>query len=792
MIRFLWVCVLSMFLIWRVQAESNVPNMIVGAAYLKKPVVSAKVTIKSLDGFLLDSAVTDSNGRFQISSSYSGQVIAMAVTRSGEKFYGIGRNGLVNITPLSDIILKKWFKANKQSISSIFSKPSKDMMLPSDYDIEALGENILTDLSGLLGLTYLDLIHEPLGSTARQALRVSNISANSGKFSARVGKTFKQSGSITVKPTPDGGVIFNVKSTDVHHPPNQKAYSTRVSYDTSIERIANKLRGWMGQDMAFIGNKRLADIAIPGTHDSGTARVSGLLSSTAKTQTQSIGQQLQDGIRYLDLRVLGVDPNSFRFILDQVNKTNYYAELPCPAITDYYIYHNSDYNKIANLTSYRLNEALSDIKAFVSNPFNTNEVVILDFQNLGYVADSPLSNSQDIGVTGSRWEAVLFQYVQDYLDGYVIKTTSEWSDKPISNLVALQTGKVGGKVILLVGDNYINKPASVSTSNCVAATKPEFWYPRYQRTNGVYNGRATYNEGLKDDIISQLSQSYAQSKNNIELFEKYRAFQSLGYLNTLNFAPLPGNFDYFLKVLNIQTLTEYSEKVVNKPFNAAYASYEDFSLDVSESLCNTGTIGKYAWMGRNYADQDTAGAFNRTNIIMVDNYSSLSPSKPFWVNSEYDELTGKWKQAYVTDFIGFIRNVNKMDRSSFSGQNKISSMQDGACLDGSPIDQHAKNITVKIWGPGTPGTVKLSPRFGQCTFYPADSNGVDLTYCTDKILPGWEYLIEAVPAAGKVLKEWNSNVILTCPDSSKSSVCHFHIPVNNSTDVEFYPYFVSP
>ena len=53
-----------MFLIWRVQAESNAPNMIVGAAYLKKPVVSAKVTIKSLDGFLLDSAVTDSNGRF--------------------------------------------------------------------------------------------------------------------------------------------------------------------------------------------------------------------------------------------------------------------------------------------------------------------------------------------------------------------------------------------------------------------------------------------------------------------------------------------------------------------------------------------------------------------------------------------------------------------------------------------------------------------------------------------------------------------------------------------------------
>lgn len=51
--------------------------------------------------------------------------------------------------------------------------------------------------------------------------------------------------------------------------------------------------------MSFVNNKNLAELTIPGTHDSGTYTLSY---EHAKTQTWSIKSQLVRGIRYLDVR----------------------------------------------------------------------------------------------------------------------------------------------------------------------------------------------------------------------------------------------------------------------------------------------------------------------------------------------------------------------------------------------------------------------------------------------------------------------------------------------------------
>lgn len=51
-------------------------------------------------------------------------------------------------------------------------------------------------------------------------------------------------------------------------------------------------------------NKRLSEMTIPGTHDSGTYTLGdGPVDSAAKCQTQSIAEQLNNGIRYLDIRL---------------------------------------------------------------------------------------------------------------------------------------------------------------------------------------------------------------------------------------------------------------------------------------------------------------------------------------------------------------------------------------------------------------------------------------------------------------------------------------------------------
>ncbi|QQT26686.1 phosphatidylinositol-specific phospholipase C domain-containing protein [Sphingobacterium spiritivorum] len=58
---------------------------------------------------------------------------------------------------------------------------------------------------------------------------------------------------------------------------------------------------WMSQ---LDDNKLLSEITIPGTHDSGTYTLGdGPIDSAAKCQTQSIAEQLNNGIRFLDIRL---------------------------------------------------------------------------------------------------------------------------------------------------------------------------------------------------------------------------------------------------------------------------------------------------------------------------------------------------------------------------------------------------------------------------------------------------------------------------------------------------------
>jgi len=119
--------------------------------------------------------------------------------------------------------------------------------------------------------------------------------------------------------------------------------------------------GWMGDNAVILGKKRLNEIAIPGAHDAGTfaiasakrtdvllgkgdglsspdnsrskqlLSISGLFSKWAKTQEHTTREMLDDGIRYLDIRVCvdgqgrlmtchGLYGASVESILDDVKK----------------------------------------------------------------------------------------------------------------------------------------------------------------------------------------------------------------------------------------------------------------------------------------------------------------------------------------------------------------------------------------------------------------------------------------------------------------------------------------
>lgn len=80
-----------------------------------------------------------------------------------------------------------------------------------------------------------------------------------------------------------------------------KSLETKKPIQNSLRQLSNyKYNDWMSK---LDPNKRMIDISIPGTHDSLTyGNCWGIFHPVVESQDNDVYKQLQDGIRYLDLR----------------------------------------------------------------------------------------------------------------------------------------------------------------------------------------------------------------------------------------------------------------------------------------------------------------------------------------------------------------------------------------------------------------------------------------------------------------------------------------------------------
>lgn len=169
------------------------------------------------------------------------------------------------------------------------------------------------------------------------------------------------------------------------------------------------VQGWMGQIYNNIANTSLNDLMLPGTHDSathdlgaaispdinssawiaalngvGVAQVGGaVISQLGKAQTYSIKEQLERGIRYLDIRLC-------EQLFNQVKA--------CHGTYS----HSNDVDRI-----------MVEVKDFLNAPGNENEVVIVDVQSTDILDGS----SFDI-------KAVVQSSVNDVLGGLAANKNS--------------------------------------------------------------------------------------------------------------------------------------------------------------------------------------------------------------------------------------------------------------------------------------------------------------------------------------------------------------------------------
>ncbi|XP_017032995.1 PI-PLC X domain-containing protein 1 [Drosophila kikkawai] len=148
---------------------------------------------------------------------------------------------------------------------------------------------------------------------------------------------------------------------------------------------------WMNDLKSKIGELRLRDLFIPGTHDSGSYRPNfdpllreSLVTKYALTQDDDIRGQLMHGVRYLDIRV------------------GYYRNSP----EQFFIYHG--------ITKQRpLQEVINQVRDFVHE---TNEIIIFGLKEF------PIGFGKGLGV-----HRLLVTYLRDQFQDLIAHPSLNWS-----------------------------------------------------------------------------------------------------------------------------------------------------------------------------------------------------------------------------------------------------------------------------------------------------------------------------------------------------------------------------
>lgn len=165
------------------------------------------------------------------------------------------------------------------------------LVLPANSDSEKLSVTLTFDGTNPPDTLEMPVAELPLYRT---------VTAGGNSYSAAEGAFIRI---MTVEGLADGSYssLTLTLSADgkVVHRSTQSAEAIGAAADLTLLPWDSSLTDWMA---ALPDSRSIADLTIPGTHDSG-ADLDGTLSQWTKCQSLSIGDQLSSGVRFLDIRL---------------------------------------------------------------------------------------------------------------------------------------------------------------------------------------------------------------------------------------------------------------------------------------------------------------------------------------------------------------------------------------------------------------------------------------------------------------------------------------------------------
>ena len=663
------------------EAASTIVGSVIGQ---QGPIANAVVIVKDSVGREVGKTSTNAQGEYRISTSLTGPFMGEAKDSSGKALYGISQNANMHITHLGDFLIRLWFQAKGLDVSTVFSELSASSPMPIEQELTVAANQILSVPANALGKGSVDLFGNELTPTLSTILQGTRIESEDGIRINVPEAKFHGRYRIKTRLSKQGDVVYEgseeTESANVpltKGPIEASVGSTRSSGSAkrqlkSSDAASNE--NWMKDNWEFIKDKKFGELVIPGTHDSGTYKLSwGTGGDTAKTQTNSIGDQLKDGIRYFDLRE---------------REASHWG---CADPSVWWIYHTWD--------SYRLQVALDEIKAFLSKPDNDKEVIVLDFQDTKIIYDD------------GRARDVLLEMIQNKLSGYLAKNEGDWTwqKATMTDLVAKN------KRVIVLLENFLYtkisnkdyKPGcgvgnidyrnfSNRTTEMVSAYDEDY-AKTYHQIKYLISSELDQ-EYMHSDLWKQQDENY-EKRYNIYVREVVKAgmakeLYDLTYPDSALLATKPDHpVDFLNKMYNrvnnykaLQTSNKLRVmQLVSRPSNSWYAAATaapfagddlltyarreiNVPLNFLESGCEEGWMGKRLRMG---VEGDPT-KWNAPNIIIADNYKASQ-----WVLPNY--RNGKWVKDQKATFVDMAISLNRIKRDPSRLQN-ATNFEDGLCL----------------------------------------------------------------------------------------------------------------
>lgn len=121
-----------------------------GTAADKEELQNNDVVLRDKNGDTT-TAMTDEQGEFYFDvAGLTPPYLIMTVTKSGTLYSIATSDGVANISPLSDVVVRNWFRVNGSDIDSVFASQDENLRLPSATEIN----NLVAAISNLISTVY--------------------------------------------------------------------------------------------------------------------------------------------------------------------------------------------------------------------------------------------------------------------------------------------------------------------------------------------------------------------------------------------------------------------------------------------------------------------------------------------------------------------------------------------------------------------------------------------------------------------------------------------------------------